>query len=128
MDKIQEARALRGDPQVHYNCCQSVLIPFAGDCGVSREKAERLGAHFGGGMRMGSTCGAVTGALMVLGMAGRGEADAKSLVSAFKTKNGALDCAALLRRAGEAGEERKCHCDRMVEDAVTLLEQILAEE
>ena len=127
MDKIQQVHALRGDPDVHYNCCQSVLIPFAPECGLDRGKAGALGAHFGGGMRHGGTCGAVTGALMVLGMAGKDESAAKAFMKAFRDKNGCLECAGLLEKAVECGEDRKCHCDRMVIEAVELVEEALRE-
>ena len=36
-----------------------------------------------------------------------------------------LDCAGLLALAKERGEVRKPHCDRMVYDAVELLEELL---
>ena len=71
MTKQEHVNALRADETVHYNCCQSVLIPFAQECGLSHEAANALGSNFGAGMRRGATCGAVTGALMVLGMTGK---------------------------------------------------------
>ena len=76
MNKRECVLALRTDPQAHCNCCQAVLMAFRDECGLTEEEAMRLGAHFGSGMRHGSTCGAVTGALMVLGMAGHGSAAA----------------------------------------------------
>ena len=30
---MEETEALRARTDVHYNCCQSVLVPFAGICG-----------------------------------------------------------------------------------------------
>ncbi len=126
MTKLEETRALRADRSVHYNCCQAVLVPFCEACGIDRETAFRLGQHFSNGMRVGSVCGAVTGALMVLGMAGADRDKAKELRSAFQEKNGALDCATLLRQASEQGIPRKCHCDGMVYQAVELLEQLLS--
>ena len=68
MTRMEETEALRARTDVHYNCCQSVLVPFADLCGLDKETAFRLGANFGSGMRHGSTCGAVTGALMVIGL------------------------------------------------------------
>ncbi len=50
------------------NCCQAVAGVFCGDYGVPRETILRLGSAFGGGMRRKEVCGAVTGALMALGM------------------------------------------------------------
>ena len=66
-----------------------------------------------------------TGALMVLGLAGKGADEATALMRRFREKNQVLDCANLLRLAKERGEERKCHCDRMVYEAVELLEDLL---
>ena len=71
MTKQEHVSALRADTTVHYNCCQSVLIHFARECGLSPEAANALGSNFGAGMRRGATCCAVTGALMVLGKIGR---------------------------------------------------------
>ena len=127
MSKYEETAALRADTQVHYNCCQSVLVPFCEECGLSREQAYTLGAHFGSGMKHGSTCGAVTGALMVLGLSGADGQASAELLRRFKENNQVLDCANLLRLAKDRGEERKPHCDRMVFEAVEILEGLLGE-
>ena len=127
MDRMEECKALRGDTEVHYNCAQAVLIPFREVCGVDRETARNLGAHFGSGMRCGGMCGAVTGALMVLGMAEADEAATMALLRKFREKNGVLNCAELLKAAKDRGEARKPHCDRMVYSAVELLEEQLAQ-
>ena len=127
MDRMEHTRALRARTDVHYNCCQSVLVPFCRSCGLSEEAAYRLGAHFGAGMKHGSTCGAVTGALMVLGMTGADNKTALELLSRFREQNQVLDCADLLKLADERGEARKPHCDRMVYEAVKLLEELLGE-
>jgi len=51
------------------NCAQSVLLSFSEDLGYSKELALKISAGFGGGMgRQQGTCGAVTGAIMVLGI------------------------------------------------------------
>ena len=70
MTRMEETQGLRARTDVHFNCCQSVLVPFADACGLDRDTAFQLGANFGRGMRRGSACGAVTSALMVLGLAG----------------------------------------------------------
>lgn len=127
MDQMEACRALRGDAKVHYNCAQAVLVPFADQCGLDEKAAFQLGANFGAGMRHGSTCGAVTGALMVLGLAGKGSGEATELMRRFREKNQVLDCAGLLQRAKENGEERKPHCDRMVYNAVEILQELLGE-
>ena len=50
------------------HCSQSVIAAFAEECGITEAQALKLGSCFGGGMRKGEVCGAVTGALMVLGL------------------------------------------------------------
>ena len=50
------------------HCSQAVLAAFSHECGITREQALKLGSCFGSGMRKGQTCGACTGALMVLGL------------------------------------------------------------
>jgi C_GCAxxG_C_C family probable redox protein len=63
-----------------FNCSQSVAAAYAEDLGMSRSDVLRLSAAFGGGIgRTGQTCGAVSGALMVLGMKhGMTEANAQA--------------------------------------------------
>ena len=52
-----------------YNCAQSVVLSFADDLKYSKELAQKMAAGFGGGMgKQQETCGAVTGAIMVLGL------------------------------------------------------------
>ena len=64
MTKLERARELRADTARHYNCCQSVVLPFAEELGLDEEAVLKLAEHFGSGMRRGSVCGAVTGGLM----------------------------------------------------------------
>ena len=54
------------------NCAQSVLSVFCQEFKLDRNQALRIAMGFGGGMgRTGKTCGAVTGAYMVLGLSQR---------------------------------------------------------
>ena len=125
MTHMEKCKALRADTAVHYNCCQAVLVPFAAEMGVSEEQAYKMGAHFGSGMRHGSTCGAITGALMVLGMLGYDEQTATALLRATRQSHGALDCATLLRTSHEAGIPRKQHCDGIVFEMLQAVEDIV---
>lgn len=50
------------------DCSQVVAGEFAQDMGMTKETAYKLTAAFGGGLGEGETCGAVVGAMMVLGM------------------------------------------------------------
>lgn len=52
-----------------FTCGQAVLAAFAPRHGVDREAALRIACAFGGGIaRTGSTCGAVSGALIAIGL------------------------------------------------------------
>ena len=125
--EMDRAVELRSRTDIHYNCAQTVLCAFADTLGMSEEEAFKLGSHFGGGMKMGATCGVITSGLMILGMAGKGEtAVAKKYVDGFRERhNGVLNCAELLRINAEKGGTRKPHCDGMVYEAVTALEEML---
>ena len=50
------------------NCSQAVLETYAPSMGMPEDIAKRVAAAFAGGMGMGSECGAVTGAFLVIGM------------------------------------------------------------
>lgn len=52
------------------NCAQAVLSALGPRLGLDRETCVKIAAPFGAGMaRAQKTCGAVTGALMALGLA-----------------------------------------------------------
>ena len=104
------------------------MVTFADRLGLTPEQANALGAHFGSGMRHGSTCGAVSGALMVLGLLGCDEKQSTALLRDFRTRHGALDCADLLRASKERGELRKDHCDSLVLEMSRFLEELLREQ
>ncbi|MGI6498332.1 MAG: C-GCAxxG-C-C family protein [Oscillospiraceae bacterium] len=125
MTKLERAEQLRADETKDYNCCQSSLLPFCQECHLDEETALKLSANFGSGMRHGSTCGAVTGALMALGLSGLDEKKASALIRKFKAKNGALTCRELL--AKNTGD-LKSHCDGKVFDAVQIAMDLLEEE
>ncbi len=68
-----------------FNCSQAVLMAFAGESGMDSAKAAKLASGFGGGMgRMAHTCGAVTGAYLVIGLK-HGATDANDKVAKENT-------------------------------------------
>jgi C_GCAxxG_C_C family probable redox protein len=89
-------------------CSQAVLLAWSRDLGLDDDLALRLAAPFGSGMRLGSTCGALTGALMVLGLATCDERCATregraltaepiaALSERFVARVGAIDCPGIL--------------------------------
>lgn len=128
MTKHEDMVALRKHPDIHYNCAQSVIIPFAEDMGITREQAASLAAMFGGGMGCGSVCGAVTGALMAMGGLNLPVEKRRELLNRFRTENGSIDCASLLKAAAERGEAKQEHCDRMVEQCLNFVCELTEKE
>lgn len=128
MTPTERARALRADTDVHYNCCQAVLVAFAHRLGLTEEQAYDLGAHFGSGMRHGATCGALTGALMAAGLMGEDAVAATRMINALRAANGCTDCAGLLAAARERGQVKKDNCDELVYQCVGFLEELLHEQ
>jgi C_GCAxxG_C_C family probable redox protein len=52
-----------------FNCAQALLAVYGVELGLKQETALKIASAFGGGMgRMGETCGAVTGAFMIIGL------------------------------------------------------------
>ena len=91
------------------NCAQAVIASYSEEFGLEPAMAARLAAGLGGGMgRLAQTCGAVSGAVLVLGLK-HGNATAqdkaakektyqkvREFVARFKARNGAVVCRDLL--------------------------------
>ena len=110
------------------NCAQAVLLAFCEDYGMERETALTIAAGFGSGMAgLRETCGTVTGANMVIGLAkGKNRMDAnrtfREFADRFREKNGSLVCKELLA----ARIKTRLTCADLCYDAGKLLEEILA--
>lgn len=126
----EKARQVRERTDIHYNCAQGVLAAFAEDLGIDEDLVFRSGTYFGGGMRIGSVCGAVTGALMVLGLAGIDEVSvSQEMIRKVRDNHeGCLDCRDLLRLNAQTDVPKKVHCDEMVYELVEMTEEILKEK
>ncbi|MDD5648467.1 MAG: C-GCAxxG-C-C family protein, partial [Dehalococcoidia bacterium] len=92
-----------------FNCSQAVLSAFSADYGLDPVMAYRVGAAFGGGIgHLGETCGAVTGAVIVIGLrygmtvndgsqSNRQAYDkVLQLAAEFRERNGTIKCRELL--------------------------------
>lgn len=133
-----------------FNCTQSVFSSFAPELGLERDTALKVATPFGGGIaRMGEVCGAVTGAMMVIGlkygMYEEEDLEAKErtyeicqeLASRFKTRNSSLKCRELIGYDLSNPEEHKkaeeegvfnTKCTKFVRDAVELVEELFKKE
>ena len=90
------------------------------------KQADEIGANFGGGMKCGSVCGAVTSAFMVLGAKGIVE---PSKLNTFRKKiaenhDGYLNCVDLLRANAAKGGDKKTHCDHMIQEAIEFIDEM----
>ena len=110
-----------------WNCCQAVVSVFAEDAGYDEEASMKAATYFRGGMQMGSVCGAVTGSLLALGMAGMDDPQtANDLVRKIRENHqGMLNCKDLLRINAENGGEKMPHCNAMIRECIGYVEETL---
>lgn len=125
------------------NCAQTVFSLYAKDLGIDEKTALKISSGFGGGMACAETCGAVTGAYMVIGMKhGHSSSDqdekaaTKLKIQEFNTKfkkyHGSLTCKKLTgydiskpdeaAAAGEAGVFGT-KCPKFIKTACTILDR-----
>lgn len=132
------------------NCSQAVLSAFCEEYGLERDQALQLAQGFGGGMgHTGRTCGAVSGAYMVLGLAQKiTSGDPRENINKtyalmaefdkkFKLLHGSLNCTALTgynlskpEKLAEARDKKvfTTKCPDFVRDAVTIVASLLKKE
>jgi len=127
-------------------CSQAILGTYGPLVGLPAEQGMKLASGFAGGMRLAQTCGAVTGAFMVLGLKhaglncdqrdGRNEVYAaiREFAAKFSQRNDSVVCKELLgcdistpdglQKATKEGLFRTI-CPRLVQDAAEILEEML---
>ncbi|MBC7251122.1 MAG: C_GCAxxG_C_C family protein [Anaerolineae bacterium] len=144
MDQIEQAVSCF---DAGFSCAQAVFSTYAPQFGLERETALRVAGAFGGGMaRLGRTCGAVTGALMVIGLKfGKTRAEdkeakercyqlAREFIGQFEARHGSTICKELLgydlnipaeRAAASEHGLFETLCPRLVRDAAEILARIV---
>ena len=144
MSKAEEAKK---QFEEGFSCAPSVLSAYSEHFGLEKELALKIACGFGGGIgRTGRTCGAVTGAVMVIGLK-HGQADladegsrqethklVKEFIDKFTELYGSVECRGLigydlssptgLKKAGESGIFQT-KCPHFVYDAARILEDVL---
>jgi len=116
------------------NCAEKVLYGanWAYDLKLAPETLK-LAAGFGGGMGIESSCGAMTGAIMVLShlYVKRNSHESERIkevetqfIAAFAKELGAMDCKAL--KAAHRTEQEKCN--KIIFTAGKLLDELVARE
>lgn len=130
-----------------YSCSQSVLSAYSEQFGMDKEQAFRVAGAFGAGMgRLCETCGAVTGAFMVLGLKygqvkiedapakEKAYAKVQEFVREFKARNGSVVCRELLgcdmgtpggMKFAKENRLTSTKCPKYVRDAADILERLI---
>ncbi len=133
-----------------FNCAQSVLVAFGPEYGFGEDQCLKVACAFGAGLgRQQLICGAVTGALMALGLKyGKGKEDPESnkkqtynqsvlFIQEFRRRNKSINCRELLlgldmnddndlAKIKELGLfDTLCH--GYVTDAVLITEKLMAD-
>jgi C_GCAxxG_C_C family probable redox protein len=130
------------------NCSQAILSTYGPRYGLDEKNALRIALGFGAGMgRLGATCGAVTGAFMVLSLKHALEnvtdnerkektyASVREFAKRFEARNGSIVCKELLgcdlgtpegmKQAKEKDLVNKA-CPKYVKDSAEILEEMLS--
>lgn len=123
---VDKAMELRNEMPMVNNCAQTIMRVYADELGMNEEQAAAIGCNFGGGMKCGGTCGAITSGLMVLGAMG---IDSLKVVGEYRKRmagmhDGLTDCAALLQENARKGGEKKVHCDNMIKESIELIDEL----
>jgi C_GCAxxG_C_C family probable redox protein len=130
-----------------FTCSAAVFSTFSEELGLDPDTAKKIACGFGAGIsRTGNICGAVSGALMVIGLkygkSVEGDEAAtektrtlvRQFISEFTAKNGSVNCTALLGYDMTTPEGYEAalgsalfltRCPALVRDAADILERIL---
>ena len=131
VDKVIKAYDVKND----LNCAEAILV--AGneeyDLGITKQTLKTMSA-FGGGMAIGSVCGAITGAISVIGIMFTEERGHQSpqvkemtnkFINRFNEALGEINCIPLKEKYYDANKEKRCII--MMKLAAEVLENIINE-
>lgn len=128
-----------------FNCAQKVFGAFCEDYGIPRLQGIQMTSALGGGLRAGEACGALVGALLVVGLKyGMTDSDdnvrkalcdekAKEIAFKFREMNEHIACRDLLGIDTSVGDNRlkakelglfNDICPQIVKNVVELLEEM----
>ena len=130
-----------------YNCAQAVFSTYCEQLGLDETNALKIAGSFGGGMgHIGETCGAVTGAIMLIGLkhgkVQKDDNEAKEITynivqeytKRFKAMNGSVKCTDLLGHdistsdglvAAREANLWNTVCSKLVKDSALIVEELL---
>ena len=117
-----------------FNCAAAVLAEFCEEYDLDLDLAFKLTNGMGGGFLEGDICGALSAAILVVGLkyghSVKGDhganlncyAKTRQLIDAFKKEHGAITCRRLLAGKDDSEEERRRMCTGFIKSAVDILE------
>ena len=122
------------------NCAQSVLMALQNETGLDEDTSRRVATGFGGGVRCGGICGAVSAPVLILGASCPDPSDrphttklTKEFESRFAERFHRLDCRELLPaqdlEPSELAQELAAgdHCGLLIVTAAGILSDMLGE-
>ncbi|MBO4739234.1 MAG: C_GCAxxG_C_C family protein [Bacteroidales bacterium] len=106
--------------QKGYNCCQAVTAVLSDQTLLMEEQLFHISAGFAIGMgNMEGTCGALVGAVMIVGCATEGKGSlklAKQVSETFQQKCGSVTCKVLKSKTPDGNI--LCPCNECIKNAV----------
>ncbi len=116
-----------------YSCSESVVLA-AHKVGLIDDNLVNVATGFSGGISSGCLCGAISGAVIVIGyLHGKNKTNkarvlSKRFIEEFKNIHKATCCRALTSGFKDFhSNERRAHCFNMVESSCIILDKILKE-
>ena len=132
------------------SCCTGVLAAYAPELGMEKDLAAGAGRGMAGGIGgLGNVCGAVSGAVLVIGLKTTNENNIHDMEAGYKTmetvrefvarfeeQHSSIKCRELIghdistweKSEAAMKENAFANCPRFVESAVTILDDILSSE
>ena len=145
--RVEEALSLMGE---YGSCCKGVLAAYASEFGLEKDLAAGLGRGMAGGIGgLGNVCGAVSGAVLVIGLKTTNEDNIYDMEAGFKTmetvrefvarfeeSHSSIKCRELIGHDISTQEksmaamqaEAFMNCPAFVESAVTILDDMFSIE
>jgi C_GCAxxG_C_C family probable redox protein len=145
--KLSRAEEAKKQFEKGFHCAPAILSTYSEQFGLEKALALKIACGFGAGIgRMGKTCGAVTGALMVIGLkhgqvnladeesSQRTHTLVKEFIDRFTAIHSSIECKELigydLSNSGELKSARDSgvfqnKCPNFVYDSALILEEVL---
>jgi C_GCAxxG_C_C family probable redox protein len=143
--RVEEALSLMRE---YGSCCSGVLAAYAPEVGMEKTLAAGVGRGMAGGIGgLGNVCGAVSGAVMVIGLKMTNEGNIHDMEAGFKTmdtvkefvarfeeQHSSIKCRELVgydissreKSAVAMKENAFANCPKFIESAVTILDDIVS--